>query len=1054
MTDNVENIEDVLKNPLKDLRNILNNPTDSEISEEIDYELNDCQYLTESEFLEYLSLYKISNHTHLKIISLNIANVLAKLNSLKLFVENISNEANKPNIIALSETHLNEKMNHGYSTIDIQNLLPGYKFFHEDRKNKKGGGVGFFIEENLAVNVEILHQGIFIDEIFEGLIIKVPNVHFSTGRKNLIILNVYRQPGDNYNKTFLESMNKCLEDIDKKSNELIVLGDMNLDLLKYQTHSMTSDYLDQMVAHGLMPGITRPTRIKHSSATLIDHIFYKNDNFGFGILATELAGSHGYTDHFPVFCTIKLHETDKQTKTKTTTIRYFTKNGNLQRQEALKKEKWEEVMKETDPNIAFETFLAIHNKHYSNSITTKTFHNNGNRLPKNAWMTAEILHKIRKRDRLAELKSRSLDYKKLRNEIVGDCRKAEKKYIDCKIKENIHNTKEHWKILKRIMGKTNNKSDLPLAFKHNDTWLKNVKDSATFMNKFYATVGPTTNQSVGKSNVSAENFMLKNSQKNKDSIATTNFIKEDVIEACKQLNAKKSCDAYGLSQAVVLSDGGILAPVLTHLANCSMNAGTFPENMKIARVIPIYKGKGEKYLFTNYRPISLLPVFSKILEKMIYSKLFDFLVRYQILFKSQYGFRKGRNTTHATVDFLQTVERALHDQEYAIGIFCDLSKAFDTLDHDILLKKLDHYGIRGKWHAWIKSYLSNRKQYVDMNGTLSNTEAITVGVPQGSILGPLLFLIYINDLPASLEQLIPVMFADDTNLIIKGKNLTELTSAINQDLKSLNDFFKANKLKLNVNKTKMVCFRKKGQNFEKEDLKIVLDEIPLDCEDQATFLGICLDSHLSWDTHCNNVALKMAKNSGILNRVKNYLPSSSLTILYNSLISSHFSYGLEVWGACKTKNLKRLQTIQKKSIRAITKAPWFSHSEPRMKNLKLLKIEDQYYLQCASLIFDMIKGFAPDVLSLLQEQNENSIKITRSARNRPQNLRLPAYNSIKLKNSFQNIVPDLWNTLPENLQSATTRKSFKVSLKKNMLDQYGDKTECSNPRCSDTRFHV
>ena len=157
--------------------------------------------------------------------------------------------------------------------------------------------------------------------------------------------------------------------------------------------------------------------------------------------------------------------------------------------------------------------------------------------------------------------------------------------------------------------------------------------------------------------------------------------------------------------------------------------------MKIARVIPIYKGKGEKYLFTNYRPISLLPVFSKILEKMIYSKLFDFLVRYQILFKSQYGFRKGRNTTHATVDFLQTVERALHDQEYAIGIFCDLSKAFDTLDHDILLKKLDHYGIRGKWHAWIKSYLSNRKQYVDMNGTLSNTEAITVGVPQGSILG-------------------------------------------------------------------------------------------------------------------------------------------------------------------------------------------------------------------------------------------------------------------------------------------------------------------------------
>ena len=154
--------------------------------------------------------------------------------------------------------------------------------------------------------------------------------------------------------------------------------------------------------------------------------------------------------------------------------------------------------------------------------------------------------------------------------------------------------------------------------------------------------------------------------------------------------------------------------------------------------------------------------------------------------------------------------------------------------------------------------------------------------------------------------------ADDTNLIVKGKNLADLTLTINHDLKSLSEFFKANKLKLNIDKTKMVCFRKKGQTFVKENLQITLDEVPLDCEDSATFLGICLDSHLTWEAHSNKVALKMAKNSGILNRIKNYLPSSSLTVLYNSLVSSHFTYGLEVWGACHAKHQKRINVIKKK----------------------------------------------------------------------------------------------------------------------------------------------
>ena len=437
----------------------------------------------------------------------------------------------------------------------------------------------------------------------------------------------------------------------------------------------------------------------------------------------------------------------------------------------------------------------------------------------------------------------------------------------------------------------------------------------------------------------------------------------------------------------------------------------------------------------------------------MYNKIFDFLVRYQILFKSQFGFRRGHNTTHATLDFLKTIENALQLNECAIGIFCDLSKAFDTLDHQILLKKLDHYGIRGKMLSWIKSYLSDRTQFVDLNGVLSKPEKMLVGVPQGSILGPLLFLIYVNDLPAALEKVTPVIYADDTNLIIKGKDLQALIRILNSELEILSDYFKANKLKLNVDKTKMVCFSRKGHTIDSNHITVTMDGTPIEREQYSKYLGITLDENLSWEYHCNTVANKMARNAGILNRIKNHLPTSSLCTLYNSLIFPHFSYGLEAWGACHQKFLKRIITIQKKAVRSISKSHWLSHTEPRMRKYNILKFADQHYLQSMSLTYNMLKGNSPDIYNLSSIQNGQRQLSLRSTTDRPEDLRMTTTHSLHAQKTFLSYIWQPWNDLQTDIKNASSRKSLKTQLKKSIINKYHTKVQCLNHRCTDRKYH-
>ena len=715
-------------------------------------------------------------------------------------------------------------------------------------------------------------------------------------------------------------------------------------------------------------------------------------------------------------------------------------------------ENWDRIYQCEDPNLIYDALQETYGLHYEGSKTTKSVKSGSYRHKKEPWMTDEILLLMKKRDRLAKIKDRRQEYKQIRNDIVSKTRKARKQHLADQIRQCIGDTKKHWQIVKEAINKTNNQTEATTKFYYQGRWTHDPQENADNCNEYLATIGKETNENVGTPICQAKEYLKKHSEESQHTFTFSDITAENVIDACKKLSNKTSADAAGFKQNIVLQDIDILAPILAHLINCSQKTGVFPESAKLAKVIPVYKNKGDKHTFGNYRPVALLPIFSKIMERLIYDKVFDFLVRYEILFESQYGFRAGHNTTHATLDFVHVIEDAIESNNYAIGVFCDLSKAFDTLNHEILLTKLHHYGIRNKEWQWFQSYLQGRCQFVTLNGFNSSKAPLETGVPQGSILGPLLFLLYINDL-ASSTQLECVKFADDTNLLVTGSNLEEMIDTLNDELETVSDFFKANQLKLNAKKTKVVCFRKKALPMATENYTVLLDGEQLEFDEAAVFLGLTLDSNLNWEKHCINVANKISRNNSLINRMKNLLPSSSLKLLYNSFIQPHIQYGQAVWGGCSNQNKQRIVTIQKRAIRTVTKAYHLAHTEPRMKKMRLLNFEDLYKQQCMLLCHDCFNKRAPKPISSLIEL-EQTTHATRSQVSNPLNMRIPSFKSRAGSQGFRVKGPTIWNAVPNEMRSIERREVFKNSTKRFLLDKYSRKSECTNPRCNDHCFHT
>ena len=570
-------------------------------------------------------------------------------------------------------------------------------------------------------------------------------------------------------------------------------------------------------------------------------------------------------------------------------------------------------------------------------------------------------------------------------------------------------------------------NELPKHFECNGEDISDTPIIANKFNTFFATIGTNlANALPAVEGASIGDYM---GEHNINSMFLTPVVENEIISIVKLCKPKNSKDCNDISMYVISKVIISIAKPLAHIFNLSFSCGVFPDHMKIAKIIPIFKN-GQKTEFTNYRPISILSQFSKILKKLFNLRLEKFLDANKILSDSQYGFRSGMSTDHAAAELVEQIASAIDGQRCCAGVFIDLKKAFDTVDHELLVEKLKVYGIRDVANKWLQNYLTNRKQYVVIDDHSSDMLDMTCGIPQGSVLGPILFIIYINDICNVSDVVKCVLFADDTNIFCSEKNDTDLQLTLNRELGKLFVWFSVNKLSLNLSKTNYILFCNRSADT---DLNICINTINVTRVQSSKFLGIIIDENLNWKPHIQLVKSKLSKTLSIIYKASKLINCEGMFTLYCSLFLPYLTYCCEIWGNTYTTNVNCLYVIQKKLVRIIHHEGRLAHTNCLFQQMHSLKFHDLVKYRTAIIMFKLYYGKLPTLLQSRFMRSEN-IHNTRS-----KNTFILRYSRTNLKAMSISVCGiKLWNALPVNIKETKSLYTFKIKVKAYLLSYYND----------------
>ena len=949
----------------------------------------------------------------LHFVHININSLLPKIDEIRSFAQqtNVS-------VIGITETKLDN------SVLDAEIKIDGYDLMRWDR-NRHGGGIACYVKNGIQFNRkdDIFSDG--IENIFFDIIF--PN------SQSITVGLVYRPPNQH---SFLDDFQKEFYKLNTTKHEVYILGDFNINLnsTKHQPiHPLLNKYIEFLSNFGLKQLIKSPTRITCSSSSIIDHILTN--------ACDKISDSGvidiGISDHQMIYCTRKVVRIKSGTN-KYVNFRSLKNYSPTLFEDALSALDFPNYENYDDIEIAYSDFVQkvtnviddiAPKKHSKIKNTTQE------------WFDKEIADKIAIREKhfktfkRTRLQIHQNIFKASQNEVKKLIKQKKKLFFQCKLKENIGKPKELWKTLKGLGLPSKNTSSSEICLKEDGKNIFNAKSTSNMFKDFFSNLAtnlvsklPNPPNKFGEIYFSSFYKTLKLEEE----LTFTPVSRDSILKILNNLDTTKAVGVDNLNSKFLKDGAKILASPIAQICNLSISSSSFPNSCKTAKIKPLYK-KGCKTDPQNYRPISILPVLSKIIERVIHEQTQSFLTRNNILFKFQSGFRPS-HSTDTCLSFLNDKILKGFDSGLLTGmILIDLQKAFDTIDHEILFTKMKYLGFSNHSINWFKSYFANRTFKVNVNDVFSNPGYLTCGVPQGSILGPLLFLLYINDMPQAVSCDL-FLYADDSCLVYQDKDIKVIERRLNTDFSNLCDWFVDNKLSIHFgqDKTKSILFSSKNKIKNLEPLNISYQNINIKQHSKVKYLGCIFDATLSGESMARHVTNKINSKLRFLYRNNRILSQNLKRLLCNALIQPHFDYACLAWYPNLNKALKkRLQTAQNKCIRYCLQLGNRSHiGQDELLRINWLNVNDRVD-QCASVqAFKFFNSTIPlymnDVFSPAESSNINT-------RNSFQRLKQPFRKTNVGQNCLSYMGPSVWNKLPRKVKNTKNLNTFKHNVKAHFL---------------------
>lgn len=890
----------------------------------------------------------------------------------KLHALEILSEKENIDIVCISEHWLTEENKDIYklNNFDCTSIYI--------RKNYIHGGVGVFVRKHILSSSISDIEAFSTDKHCELAAVNLV-------KQNIVIMSIYRSPEGDIRK-FIDILNDALNWIQCNFNsevKLVLTGDFNID---FNTNSPPkNEIIRLMINYGLLQTIYDYTRIMKNSKTCIDNIFTNTDKY-------LNAKVHDYTisDHLPQMISISSQEED------ITKIRriYSEENYNTFTH-LISKENWDIVYKTNDPNIMCKTFINIISENLEVAFP---------KLPlKRRNQTMKVSKDLE--EMKVNLKLMQRLQSDMGNEESGkDLERYKQKYLmkaeaerklqnEERIKRSDNKTKTIWDIINKETRKSKKEFLQPSSEEFN---LYFTTQAENLLNR---------RPHIDKREVDVTGFNIGG---NKLEEFTQTTVKE-IHEIIDNLKNKNSTDIYDVNARMLKSIKHVISPHLVNIFNMCMMKGTFPDCLKIAKVHPIHK-KGSTLECTNYRPISVLPILSKILEYILFTRLNEFLNENDILIEQQFGFRKHKSTVDAMVSLITYVCSQLDQHNKCESIMCDLTKAFDLMSPELFLKKAEGYGITGLALMFLKSYLEYRLQIVTSKGKNSSIRSVRRGVPQGSILGPLLFILFINDLPEYIRKkiyqyLLEVLYADDGTFTVAHKDESQIAEIVETVLKLAEEWFINNELIMNTEKTKKIKYTMSKNEIASEPVN---------------FLGITIDSRLTWKDQVDSVCRKLSTATYAIKRMVKTAGIEAALTTYYSIFQSRMTYGIEIWG--HSPHLQSVLIEQKKAIRSLENASSKTSCRPLFVKYKIMTVTSIYVYKVLIEIF--YKRL--DKLKKIEDIHNHN---TRSKNYlEPPSIRLCASEFLRRGINIYNKCPDSWKndgrTFKRNLKEHLTRNAY------------------------------